>query len=117
MRVIPNGVDGSVFAPAANGAGRKRGRILFVGLIKYVKGIDVLFEAMRIVKARNPEAHLVLVGGSFYRHTHVQWRELEALPKRLGIDDCVTFLGPKPVEEVAKLMRESAVLVLPRPVL
>ena len=110
VRVIPNGVDERVFRP--NGPSRER-QILYVGLINFNKGIDTLLEAMRIVRGRWQDAGLVLVGGSFYRNTRLQQERLQALARELGLADCVAFVGQRPPEEVARFMRESAVVVLP----
>ena len=44
--VIPVGVDESTFRPSAN-TRRRPGQVLFVGLINYMKGIDVLLDAVR----------------------------------------------------------------------
>ncbi len=111
--VIPNGVDGDVFTPEASSAGRCPDQIAYVGLINFNKGIDVLLHAMRRVAAQNEQARLVLVGGSYYRNTRLQEEQLKKLSRELGLDGRVEFAGRKSPEEVARFMRESAVLVLP----
>jgi glycosyltransferase involved in cell wall biosynthesis len=111
--VIPNGVDGDVFTPEASSAGRYPDQIAYVGLINFNKGIDVLLHAMRHVAAQNERARLVLVGGSYYRNTRLQEEQLKAMSRELGLDGRVEFAGRKSPEEVARFMRESAVLVLP----
>ena len=63
-------------------------------LIKYVKGIDVHMQAMRLVSAHDDQAHFVLAGGSFHGHTRLQLNELSGLPQKLGIADRVTFVRP-----------------------
>jgi len=113
VTVVPNGVDESEFFPLDDPAQRRRDQILFVGLIKYMKGVDVLLEAMRLVGERHQEARLVLAGGAFYRHTQAEEDEIRALTATLGIGDRVSFVGWQPPHVVARLMRESAVLVLP----
>ena len=109
--VVPVGVDGDVFRPG-DGA-RRRDAILFVGLINYNKGIDVLLAAMRLLADRGLPGRLVLAGGSFYRDTRLQEERLRGLASSLGLDDRVTFLGRQPPQAVARLMAESAVVVLP----
>ena len=111
LRVLPIGVDTTLFSPGD--APRRREQILFVGFINFTKGVDVLLHAMADLAARRPDARLVLVGGSFYRNTRLQTEQLEQLSASLGLKDRVSFVGLKPPETVAALMRESAMLVLP----
>jgi teichuronic acid biosynthesis glycosyltransferase TuaC len=112
VEVIPNGVDPDAFplGPAAERAGRQ---IAYVGLINFNKGIDVLLEAMKLVAEEDADAHLVLVGGSYYRNTHLQEERLRHRASELGLDDRVTFAGRRRPQEVARVMRQSAVLTLP----
>ncbi|MCP9485237.1 MAG: glycosyltransferase [Gaiellaceae bacterium MAG52_C11] len=110
-QVVPVGVDGERFRPT-NGA-RDRDRILFVGFVNYMKGIDVLLRAMQLLHERGSNVRLVLAGGAHYRNTLQQERELRALVTELGLEERVAFAGRQPPEEVSRLMAESAVLVLP----
>ncbi len=110
--VIPNGVDPETFSPR-DGTPRDGDQIAYVGLINVNKGIDTLLHAMTRVAERNPNARLVLVGGSYYRDTRLQEERLKQLARELALDGRVTFVGRRPPDEVAKVMRESAVVVLP----
>jgi teichuronic acid biosynthesis glycosyltransferase TuaC len=112
IRVIPVGVDGSIFRRAQDGKFNLR-QILFVGFINYNKGVDLLLKAMHQIRQRQPDVRLVLVGGSIYRNTRRQQEQLEKMAQDMELGDRVTFVGPKTSEEVARYMRESAVLVLP----
>src|SRR5262249_10768167 len=113
VRVIPNGVDGDEFSLPRPGEHRDQDQILFVGWVNYNKGIDVLLDSMIKVRQSLPDARLVLAGGSVYRNTWLQEQELRARAAQLDLGVCVEFLGPQDPEEVARLMRTSAVLVLP----
>ena len=112
VEVIPNGVDPETFAPA-NGAARDGNQIAYVGLVNMNKGIDTLLHAMTRVAEQNPNARLVLVGGSYYRNTRLQEERLKELARELALDGRVTFVGRRPPDAVARFMRESAVVVLP----
>jgi glycosyltransferase involved in cell wall biosynthesis len=109
--VIPNGVDGSLYRPNADA--RDENLILYVGVINFNKGIDVLLEAMPDVIGRRSDARVELVGGSFYRDTRLQQEELEARASALGLGGRVSFVGHLSPREVAERMAASAVLVLP----
>jgi glycosyltransferase involved in cell wall biosynthesis len=115
LRVIPNGVDGAVFSRPTNdpGGGFNPHQVLYVGLIKRIKGIDLLLRAMKKLASERPATRLVLVGGSFYRETRLQEEQFGQLAADLGIADRVTFVGRQPPGVVAQYMRESAVMVLP----
>jgi len=57
---------------------------------------------------------LTLVGGNFlYGRTSREADYMRQLARTLGLEKHVEFHEPKPAAEVAKLMRQSAVLVLP----
>jgi glycosyltransferase involved in cell wall biosynthesis len=112
IRVIPNGVDGGAFSLAAKGE-YKSTQILYIGFLNHNKGVDVLLHALRRLGQYRPEVRLLLVGGSFYGHARSKEAELRRLAADLQLGDRATFLGPQPPAEVARLMRESALVVLP----
>jgi glycosyltransferase involved in cell wall biosynthesis len=111
VEVVPVGVDTARFVP--RDAPRLDDQILFAGFLNYMKGIDVLLDAMAILRDQGRPGRLVLVGGSFYRNTRKQEDALRRRADELGLGDRVTFAGQKPQEEVAGMMAESAVVVLP----
>ncbi len=112
VHVVPVGVDSQLFG--LGGANdRIPDRILYVGWINYTKGIDVLLRAMKILQSRGERGKLLLVGGAAYRDTRLQEEELRRLADELDLGDRVSFAGRKSHAEVARLMAESAVVVLP----
>lgn len=112
VSVVPVGVDSELFARAGDGA-RRAGQILFVGFLNFNKGVDVLLRAMALLRQRGERCRLLLAGGSFYRQTRQQEEAIRRLARELNLDSAVSFLGHLPPEEIARLMRESAVVVLP----
>jgi glycosyltransferase involved in cell wall biosynthesis len=112
VRVVPPGVDGSAFRPDPS-AERVPDQVLFVGFVNFNKGVDVLLRAFAELKTRGEPGRLVLAGGAYYRNTRLQMEQLQGLATSLGVDDRVTFLGNQLPPDVARLMRESAVVVLP----
>jgi glycosyltransferase involved in cell wall biosynthesis len=112
--VIPVGVDDSVFVTLPDGRMPDPNKILYVGRLHSIKGVDILFKALGQLVKRLPELHLVLVGGGFlYRNYTIQEEKLRRLVLELGLEDHVDFVGMKSHLEVAELMRTSALLVLP----
>lgn len=79
VRVIPNGIDLSVFHPVDGGAKaelRKRLRlpesdpvVLYVGSVIERKGVDILIAAWSRVLDHHPEARLLIVGSTAPRPT------------------------------------------------
>ena len=112
IEIVPVGVNPELFRLRPD-LPRRPDQILFVGFINYVKGVDVLLRALRLLADRGLPGRALLIGGSFYRNTRLQEQELRALAERLQLGDRVAFLGRRPPEDVARLMAESAVVVLP----
>jgi glycosyltransferase involved in cell wall biosynthesis len=113
IHLVPNGVDGQLFRLPDESERRNRHQILYVGQINFNKGIDVLLAAAPAVTAACPDARFVLVGGSYYRRGAREASQLRDLAARLALGDRLVFAGQLAQREVAALMRQSGVLVLP----
>ena len=108
--VVPYGVDLGAFTLTETEAvevQRRRaaageGTVLFVGVLRPYKGVDVLLRAMARVKAR-----LIVVGRGASR------LELSSLAARLGISNRVSFLGEVSESERRILLHACDVFVLP----
>ncbi|HEX2218457.1 MAG TPA: glycosyltransferase family 4 protein [Gemmatimonadales bacterium] len=82
---------------------------MYVGNLEHYQGIDLLLEGFRHTLEEMKQARLVIVGG------HED--DIDRYGRRasaLGIRQAVHFLGPKPVSQLADLLREADVLVSPR---
>ncbi len=112
VQVVPVGVDPELFRLGLSEE-RRSDQILYVGWINYIKGVDVLLRAMTLLNGHRGTARLVLVGGAAYRSTRLKEEELRRLALALDLGDRVHFAGHKSLAEVATLMAESAVVVLP----
>lgn len=83
--------------------------LLFFGLIREYKGLDLLVTALPEIVARVPEARLVVAGDPLEPIAPVQ-----ALAESLGVGETVEWrLGFVPEAEVAQLMADAALVVLP----
>lgn len=110
FRVVPCVVGDSVFVPPLptdEGDTNRQFKLLFVGNLVPVKGLPCLLKALSQVKEKRQDFVLDIVGGGPNR------AEYEELASRLGLERMVRFHGPKPKQEVARLMRECAFLVQP----
>lgn len=111
--VIPNVVDERIFVAPREDEPRDPHHLLFVGLIRHVKGLDVLVRALGHLVPDNPDLHLSVAGGSFYRAYERDAAAVRDLVRALGVSDRVRFLGEVAPNDVAALMRRSALLVVP----
>ncbi|MCD0450981.1 glycosyltransferase family 4 protein [Actinocorallia sp. API 0066] len=114
MTRLAPGVDEDVFRPGAGGTEiRKRhgvdGRPVAVCVSRLVprKGQDTLIRVWPAVRARVPDAVLLLVGGGPYR------RELERMAERSGVRDSVVFTGSVPWSELPAHYDAGDVFVMP----
>jgi glycosyltransferase involved in cell wall biosynthesis len=107
--VVPFGVDADAFTlragetDAAQQLRRRYGErlVLFLGVLRPYKGLEVLVRA-----ARKVDAHLLIAG----RGT---WTSLGALVRQLGLERRVTFLGEVSAMERRLLLHASDVVTLP----
>ena len=108
VRVIPFGIDCSLFKPGKIAAG---GRIFTVGIVKRldrVGGADLLIEAFNIFRSRyRGRSRLLVVGDGEERIT------LERQVEDLGIRSDVEFMGHVPHQKVAEELQKMSVAVFP----
>jgi glycosyltransferase involved in cell wall biosynthesis len=108
--VIPHGTDLNRFKETqtvtrrAQGIRQRHGAplVLFVGLLRYYKGLSFLIEAMPQIDAK-----LLVVGQG------PMGKEWQALSRRLGLAERVAFLGRVDDEDLVALYHACDVFVLP----
>ena len=112
--VIPNGIDLERFKDLSRATIRKRLKIedevkiiIFVGSLRPVKGVRYLIEAMRVIRDKDNNIKLLLVGDGEEREY------LEKLVEDLDLEKCVRFIGRVQNEEVPGYMAATDVFVLP----
>jgi glycosyltransferase involved in cell wall biosynthesis len=98
--VIPNPYDARTFNVRSTST--PRADLVFVGRLVSEKGIDLLLRALTRVDAR-----LTIVGSGPEEHS------LRDLATKLGLYEQVTFVGPKQANEVAEILNQHRILVVP----
>ena len=83
--------------------------VLYTGTFEAYQGLDLLFDAMALVKQNRPDARLVLAGG---RAEQVGRARDQA--RRAGIEDVTIFAGERPAGEIPAYLLACDVLVSPR---
>ncbi|HEX9944343.1 MAG TPA: glycosyltransferase family 4 protein [Thermoanaerobaculia bacterium] len=104
--VIPNVTGGLAVEPAGEVEGEP-GYLLFVGRLRVRKGVEVLLEALRELRRRNPAAVLRIAGDGEHR------ARLERRVDELGLRSAVSFLGTCGAPRVRALLGGAAALVVP----
>lgn len=106
VAVVPLGSDPERFHPAAaeDTAPERPLRVLFAGLLRHYKGVDVLLHALPLVD--RPIALTIAGAGP-------EAEPLRLLCRRLGLESQVRFLGRVPDDDLAGLYRDHDVFVLP----
>jgi glycosyltransferase involved in cell wall biosynthesis len=112
-RVLPNVVDEATFTPGETAGAWDPHQLLFVGLIRHVKGLDILVRAFSALAAKRPQLRLLVVGGAFYRSYQRDEEAVRRLVVQLGVEGRIQFAGQSSPAEVAEAMRRSALLVVP----
>ncbi|MBC8254452.1 MAG: glycosyltransferase [Ardenticatenia bacterium] len=99
---VPIGVDAQRFVPSPR-TPLDKPAVLFVGRLRYYKGLDVLLRAL----ASTPEIQLLVVGDGPMRGV---W---EALAQELGLSDQVCFAGDVDDADLPRWYQKADVFVLP----
>jgi len=111
----PGSLDGAV-TPAQAAAVRDKFRltattpiVLYTGTFEAYQGLDLLFDAMAIVKRRRPDARLILAGGK-----PDQVERASAQARAADIADVTIFAGERPAAEIPAYLAACDALVSPR---
>ncbi len=104
--IAPLGSDPVRFSPVDADTRASGGpvRLLFAGLLRHYKGVDVLLQALPLI---DRPVTLTVAGDGPERAT------LQQLSARLGLDAFVRFVGRVPDAELPDLYRSHDVFVLP----
>jgi glycosyltransferase involved in cell wall biosynthesis len=104
-------VDPDAFKP--DDAPRDPGLLLFVGAVRHTKGLDVLIDALARLAVDHPDVRLLVAGEPFYRAYRRDFEAVRERAQTLGLGKRIEFAGPKSPPEIARLMSQSAAVVVP----
>lgn len=85
----------------------RTGDLVFLGRLVSEKGVDLLLEALAILRTRHLSPSLTIVGGG------PELAPLQQFTTRLELDGQVTFSGPKRDAALRSLLRQHKILVVP----
>jgi glycosyltransferase involved in cell wall biosynthesis len=111
--ILPNVVDDAIFTRRETGEPRDRNQMLFVGLVRRVKGLDVLTRAFRTLADAYPALHLLVIGSAYRRAYQREVDEALGLIQQLGLSSRTRFVANAPADVVACAMRQSGIVVIP----
>jgi glycosyltransferase involved in cell wall biosynthesis len=83
--------------------------VLYTGTFEAYQGLDLLFEAMALVRDRRPDARLLLAGGKADQIARAREQARAA-----GADTVTIFAGERPSAEIPAYLLACDVLVSPR---
>lgn len=104
-RVVPNPYESTIFRVDPHV--KRDFDLIFVGRLVPAKGADTLLRAFKFVVRHRPQSSLMIVGEG------PEADPLRKLANSLGIQDRTKFLGSKRGAELAGLMNQHKVLVVP----
>nr|PZN00306.1 MAG: glycosyltransferase WbuB [Thermocrispum agreste] len=115
LRVLPNGVHASRFAPrerdtelAAQLGVTDKTVIGYAGGLVDYEGLDLLLQATAALKQKRSDFHVVIVGDGHHEHV------LRGMADELRLGDVVTFTGRVPHAEVGRYISLFDIAPFPR---
>ncbi|MEO5719424.1 MAG: glycosyltransferase family 4 protein, partial [Chthoniobacterales bacterium] len=104
--IIHNPYDARNFPLEGTGSDRTSD-LVFLGRLVSEKGVDLLLEALAILRTRKCFPSLTILGSG------PELSSLQQLTTKLGLDEQVTFRGAKGGEELRALLRQHKILAVP----
>lgn len=110
--LMPNVLDEAAF-PAPGVESRVPGRVLFVGAVRHVKGLDILVRAIALLRSDRSEVHLRVIGSTLSPSHRRDEERVRKLVTSLGLDAHITFAGYQDAAHVSAEMRQATVVAVP----
>jgi D-inositol-3-phosphate glycosyltransferase len=127
VAVIPPGVDISHFYPippdeareviGVPACGPESGKmLLFVGRIEPLKGVDILIQALALLRAQGIYVCLMVIGGDpdvSREQRSAEMERLKAMSEQVGMTDLVAFLGRRSQDTLPYYYSAAEAVVVP----
>ncbi|HEY4691097.1 MAG TPA: glycosyltransferase [Anaerolineae bacterium] len=124
IAVIPPGVDTRHFYPMPRRAARDHlginhddWRVLFVGRIERLKGIDTLIRAIALLAHECPtwveRMCVAIIGGDPSANENAEMQRLKVMCEELGLNDLITFLGARDQDQLRYYYSAASFVVMP----
>jgi glycosyltransferase involved in cell wall biosynthesis len=107
INIIPNGIDYKSIDRITQKKSIEKPSIIYMGLLERIKGVDILINAIPLIKKRLPNIHVYIVGDGS------QKAFLENLSRKLRVEDNVNFLGYINGDEKYSYLKSADVCVVP----
>lgn len=101
------GVDSNTFTPQGKKFRKDEFKMLYVGRLVKTKRVGDIIKALPYLQAKGIPITLVVVGDGPAR------RQIEALAKKIGVQECITFEGALTHSELPELMRNADGFIFP----
>lgn len=115
--VVPNAVNIDLIAPMSPSLDLKKKIgisnefiVGYVGSVRKIEGIEVLINAIKIIKEKFDNIILLIVGQVPLDYSN----DLKNMIKELNLENCVKFVGQVPVQKVQEYYSIIDVVVIPR---
>lgn len=108
MTAVPMGIDAQLLAKPKQPT--VPGLIIYLGTLARVRRLDILLDAMLLVREQVPEARLVFIGEG---DCPADRQFLEDRVSALGLEGAVSFTGQLPIEEALERTGKASVCVSP----
>jgi glycosyltransferase involved in cell wall biosynthesis len=106
--VFINNVDRQIFCPRPRSRQDGKFIIIFPGGLQWHQGVDIALRAFQKVTPRVPNAEFHIYGDGNMK------QELKDLSAQLGLAGAVRFFDPVPVRQIAAIMSEADLGVVPK---
>jgi glycosyltransferase involved in cell wall biosynthesis len=103
-----NNVDSRIFAPRQRQRRDDKLIILFPGGLQYHQGVDIAIRAFKTIRVEYPNAEFHIYGDGNVKES------LIALADELGLNGHVRFLKPLRIREIAAVMADADLGVVPK---
>lgn len=108
--VLPNVIDEQVFTTGSET--RDANELLYVGLIRRFKRVDVLLRALAEVRQTMPDLRLRIISANAFRTYARDRAEIRALIAELGLGDAIQMVNGADACGVADAMRRCAFVAI-----